>query len=118
MTLSPLAPDHATLVSDAIYEDYGLQAIRIAGAQAHPTPLVQSAAMASVAPPKPSYDIPKNEDGSIDIWFGPSKPQDVADAAFIQTVPGRDFIAALRLYGARAEFYDQTWKPDDIVKVE
>jgi predicted RNA methylase len=36
---------------DGIYEEYGLQAIRIAGAQAHPTKLVQSAAMASVAPP-------------------------------------------------------------------
>ncbi len=42
-------------LSDAIYEEYGLQAIRIAGSQAHPTKLVQSAAMASVAPPKPSY---------------------------------------------------------------
>lgn len=49
-------------ISDAIYEDYGLQAIRIPGAQAHPTQLVQSAAMASVAPPKPSYRprLPRN----------------------------------------------------------
>jgi hypothetical protein len=64
------------------------------------------------------YDIPQNADGSIDIWFGPEKPADVADAAFIQTVPGRDFLVALRLYGAENAFYDQTWKPDDIVKVE
>jgi len=42
-------------LSDAIYEEYGLQAIRISGSQAHPTKLVQSAAMASVAPPKPAY---------------------------------------------------------------
>ncbi len=42
-------------ITDAIYEEYGLQAIRIPGSQAHPTKLVQSAAMASVAPPKPSY---------------------------------------------------------------
>ena len=47
-------PDGARL-TDAIYEEYGLQAIRIPNAQAHPTKLVQSAAMASVAPPKPSY---------------------------------------------------------------
>jgi len=32
-----------------------LQSIHIPGAKAHPTRLVQSAAMASVAPPKPSY---------------------------------------------------------------
>jgi predicted RNA methylase len=42
-------------ISDALYEPYALQSIRIPGAQPHPTRLVQSAAMASVAPPKPSY---------------------------------------------------------------
>ncbi|QDL93293.1 methylase [Paroceanicella profunda] len=42
-------------ITDAIYEEYGLQAIRIPGSQAHPTKLVQSVAMASVAPPRPSY---------------------------------------------------------------
>jgi len=63
------------------------------------------------------YDIPKQSDGSIEIWFGPSKPPNVADAAFIQTIPGRDFLVALRLYGAEDPFYDQTWKPDDIVRI-
>jgi predicted RNA methylase len=42
-------------LSDAIYESYALQSISIPGALPHPTKLVQSAAMASVAPPKPSY---------------------------------------------------------------
>ncbi|WP_431279411.1 DUF1254 domain-containing protein [Leifsonia poae] len=62
------------------------------------------------------YEIPKNDDGSIDLWFGPSQPDGVADPAFVQTVPGRDFIVAFRLYGSETEFYDQTWKPDDLVK--
>jgi predicted RNA methylase len=48
-------PTDASKITDALYEAYTLQSIRIAGAQAHPTKLVQSAAMASVAPPKPSY---------------------------------------------------------------
>ncbi|WP_316234524.1 strawberry notch-like NTP hydrolase domain-containing protein [Bradyrhizobium sp. SZCCHNR1020] len=42
-------------LTDALYEEYGLQSIGIPGSRAHPTRLVQSAAMASVAPPKPSY---------------------------------------------------------------
>ncbi|MDE3026804.1 MAG: strawberry notch family protein [Paracoccaceae bacterium] len=42
-------------LSDAIYETFRLQAIDIPGAAPHPTKLVQSAAMASVTPPKPSY---------------------------------------------------------------
>jgi predicted RNA methylase len=45
----------ATRPGEAIYEPYALQTIRIDGAQPHPTKLVQSAAMASVTPPKPTY---------------------------------------------------------------
>ncbi len=47
--------DTSARLSDAIYETFRLQAIDIPGAAPHPTKLVQSAAMASVAPPKPSY---------------------------------------------------------------
>ncbi|WP_306028704.1 strawberry notch family protein [Stappia sp. MMSF_3263] len=53
-TVDWTSPDGAGL-TDAIYEAYRLQSIRIPGSQAHPTKLVQSAAMASVAPPKPDY---------------------------------------------------------------
>ncbi len=48
-------PAEAGRLTDAIYEPYALQSLRIDGAKPHPTPLVQSAAMASVPPPKPSY---------------------------------------------------------------
>lgn len=48
-------PPEGAHLTDAIYEEYGLQSIRIPGARAHPSKLVQSAAMASVVPPKPSY---------------------------------------------------------------
>jgi predicted RNA methylase len=48
-------PPEGARLSDAIYEEYALQSLRIPGAEPHPTKLVQSAAMASVAPPKPSY---------------------------------------------------------------
>lgn len=49
------APAEGAHLTEAIYEEYGLQSIRIPGSQAHPTKLVQSAAMASIAPPRPSY---------------------------------------------------------------
>lgn len=42
-------------VTEGIYEPYRLQAIRIPDAKPHPDKLVESVAMASVAPPKPSY---------------------------------------------------------------
>ncbi|AQT47979.1 strawberry notch family protein [Bartonella choladocola] len=38
-----------------IYEPYQLQSISIKGAKPHPDKIVQSVAMASVAPPKPNY---------------------------------------------------------------
>ena len=65
------------------------------------------------------YDlIAKNADGSIDLYFSTEKPQDIAETNWIQTVAGRDFLVALRLYGAAVAFYDQTWKPDDVVKLK
>ena len=48
-------PSESGRITEALYEEYGLQTIRIPDSQAHPTKLVQSVAMASVAPPKPSY---------------------------------------------------------------
>ncbi|HXE85817.1 MAG TPA: strawberry notch family protein, partial [Hyphomicrobiaceae bacterium] len=47
-------PAEGGRLSEALYEDYALQSLHIPGAHAHPTRLVQSAAMASVAPPTPS----------------------------------------------------------------
>ncbi|MGH7086044.1 MAG: strawberry notch-like NTP hydrolase domain-containing protein, partial [Acetobacteraceae bacterium] len=45
----------AARLTASLYEGYALQALRIAEARPHPTKLVQSAAMAAVAPPRPSY---------------------------------------------------------------
>jgi hypothetical protein len=45
----------ASHFSAGLYEGYALQTIHFADAQPHPTKLVQSAAMAAVAPPRPSY---------------------------------------------------------------
>jgi hypothetical protein len=63
------SPPEGKRLTDALYEEYALQSIRIAGARAHPTKLVQSAAMASVASPKPSYrphlPSPLVEDGVL-----------------------------------------------------
>lgn len=47
--------DPQGILQEAVYEDYTLQAFEIEGAATHPTSLVQSAAMASVPPPLPTY---------------------------------------------------------------
>ncbi|MEI2384740.1 strawberry notch family protein [Breoghania sp. JC706] len=57
LTYEPIEwkPAEGADLTDALYEGYALQSIHIPGAKPHPTKLVQSAAMASVAPPHPSY---------------------------------------------------------------
>jgi hypothetical protein len=49
------APPEGSRITEGLYEGFSLQSIRIPDALPHPTRLVQSAAMASVAPPKPDY---------------------------------------------------------------
>jgi hypothetical protein len=63
---------------------------------------------------KPQYDA----DGSVDLYFGPTKPEGVNEKNWIQTLRGKAFMVALRLYGSETAFFDQTWKPDDVVKVK
>ena len=47
-------PEESEL-NEGIYERYQPQTIKIEGAKPHPTPLVQSTAMASIKPPVPNY---------------------------------------------------------------
>ncbi len=48
-------PAGSARLTACLYEGYALQSIRIPDARPHPTKLVQSAAMAAVAPPRLSY---------------------------------------------------------------
>jgi hypothetical protein len=56
-----------------------------------------------------------NADGSVDIYFGPKSPGEGKN--YIATIPGMGWFTLLRLYGPKKSFFDQTWKPDDIVKI-
>jgi hypothetical protein len=61
--------------------------------------------------------VATNSDSSVDLYFAPERPADVPASNWIQTVGGRNFLVAVRLYGTGVEFFDQTWKPDDVVKI-
>jgi hypothetical protein len=70
-------------------------------------------------PSRNQFDkVKTNADGSVDIYFGPSKPAEAPAENWIQTISDRALLVAVRLYGAQTAFYDQTWKPDDIVKIK
>ncbi len=60
-----------------------------------------------------------NADGSIDIDFGPESPSGSGSAKnWIQTMPGKGWFVLFRFYGPLEPFFDQSWKPDDIVEVK
>jgi hypothetical protein len=59
-----------------------------------------------------------NDDGSIDVFFGPGPVPAGQERNWIQTLPDRGWFAILRLYGPLQPFFDHSWKADDIVPID
>ena len=57
-----------------------------------------------------------NADGSVDIYFGPQSPSG-KEKNWIKTIPGKGWFLYLRFYSPTEAFFNQTWKPDDIVEM-
>ena len=58
-----------------------------------------------------------NDDGSIDLYFGPKAPKG-KEANWIQTVPKKGWFCLLRLYSPTEAWFDKTWRPGEIVRVQ
>ena len=54
-----------------------------------------------------------NADGSVDLYFGPNAPLG-KETNWIETVPGKGWFTAFRLYGPLQPWFDQTWKLNNI----
>jgi hypothetical protein len=57
-------------------------------------------------------DLITNEDGSVDVNFGPEPPTEGCN--WIQTVAGKSWWAMFRLYGPLEPWFDKTWRLPDI----
>ena len=57
-------------------------------------------------------DLTENDDGSIDLYFGP-KPPEGFESNWTQTVPGKGWFTLLRLYGPLEPWFDQSWRPGE-----
>ncbi|WP_457302844.1 DUF1214 domain-containing protein, partial [Phyllobacterium sp. P5_D12] len=56
-----------------------------------------------------SHDqLKANEDGSIDIHFGPKD-----NVNWVETIPGRGWFAYFRWYGPTEHFFDKSWTLPD-----
>jgi hypothetical protein len=61
-------------------------------------------------------DLVINADGSVDVYFGPERPDGAAN--WIQTVPGKSWNTILRLYGPLEPWFDKTWRPGEIESLD
>jgi hypothetical protein len=61
-------------------------------------------------------DLRTNDDGSVDLYFGPSAPA-VGESNWVQTIPGRHWFSYFRLYGPLDAYFDRTWKLGDITPI-
>ena len=58
-----------------------------------------------------------NDDGSIDIYFAPSAPEGYENN-WLQTIPGKSWFVAFRMYGPLEPFIDKSWRISEIELVE
>jgi len=58
-----------------------------------------------------------NEDGSVDLYFGPTAPEG-KEINWIQTVPGKAWFVLFRLYGPLQPWFDKTWQLNDFELVK
>jgi hypothetical protein len=69
---------------------------------------------ARVFPTVSALSGPKaNEDGSVDIFFGPSAPRG-REQNWIETCEGNAWFPLLRFDGPTQAFFDQSWCPGDL----
>lgn len=62
-------------------------------------------------------DLIFNDDGTITLTFGPNPPATNV-ANWTQTVPGKKWFVILRLYGPLEGWFEKTWVPGDLVRVD
>jgi len=61
-------------------------------------------------------DLLINEDGSVDLYFGPKAPEG-KEQNWIPTIPNQGFFSYLRLYAPLEPYFERTWALPDIEKV-
>jgi len=58
-----------------------------------------------------------NPDGSIDVYFSAAPPAG-RENNWLQTIPGKGWFVALRMYGPLEPWLDQSWRPSEIELVD
>ncbi len=73
-------------------------------------PVITDAGSADLSSRKP--DLVKNADGSVDVYFGPTKPTGATN--WIKTNAGKGWFPYFRFYGPTEAYFDKSWQLNDI----
>jgi hypothetical protein len=60
-------------------------------------------------------NLAANPDGSVDLFFGPTRPEGAKN--WVQTIAGRGWFPYFRFYGPKDAYFDKSWQLNDIEKV-
>jgi hypothetical protein len=61
-------------------------------------------------------ELAVNDDGSIDLYFGPMRPEG-SGSNWVQTNPNEGWFVLFRFFGPEREYYDKSWKLPDFQKI-
>jgi hypothetical protein len=64
-----------------------------------------------------SGTVQPNDDGSYDLYFGPTAPEG-KESNWVQTVRGKSWFPLFRLYGPLQAWFDQTWKLNEFEPID
>lgn len=64
-----------------------------------------------------SKGIKLNNDGSCDIYFAPEAPEG-QEGNWIQTIPGKSWFVAFRMYGPEEAWINKSWRPSEVELVK
>jgi len=76
-------------------------------------PVITDAGSSDLSSRKP--DLVTNADGSVDVYFGPSRPDGAAN--FIKTNAGQGWFPYFRFYGPTEAYFDKSWQLNDIERL-
>ena len=60
-------------------------------------------------------ELEANPDGSVDLYFGPTKPAQAKN--WVKTIPGRGWFPYFRFYGPKEAYFDKSWQLNDIEQI-
>lgn len=61
-------------------------------------------------------ELELNNDGSVDLYFGPTLPAGAPKTNWTKTVPGEGWFTYFRFYAPTQPYFDRSWQLPDIVK--